>query len=618
MKSRIDNWMGKARAAASGNGKRGAKGARGPRAGATAAATRELRFAANPLLASKTPPWRSKFLVGCIGLAFCVLAGKAFYMQVLHADFYLQKGANRYERKLDLPANRGRITDRNGLLLASSVPAASIWASPKEMKNPGADELRKLARALGTTSAELKDRLDDNANFVWLRRQVDESVAGQVKQLGIKGVHESTEYVRKYPEGEAAAHVVGFTNVEDKGAEGIELAFQRRLAGRDGERSVIKDRLGRVVEETAEPVNAENGQDIALSIDSKVQFFAFQRVREAVTQNRAKAGSVVVLDVKTGEVLALANYPSYAPSRRGKLSGAQVRNRALTDTFEPGSTMKPFIASLALESGRWSPGTTIQTAPGYLTISGRTIRDAHPHGALTVAEVIQKSSNVGTVKMAMQMQPKDMWEMYTAVGLGQRPQLEFPGAVSGRLRPYKTWRPIEQATMSYGYGLSVSLFQLAQAYTVFARDGEIIPASITKVETPPTGVRVMSQQTALAVRKMLQMVTSEGGTAPKAQAVGYSVGGKTGTAHKQEGAGYSSNKYRAWFVGLAPIKDPRIVVAVMLDEPSAGRYYGGDVAAPVFSEVVQQTLRLMAVPPDLEVTPQIMARSNATAVEESF
>jgi cell division protein FtsI (penicillin-binding protein 3) len=345
-----------------------------------------------------------------------------------------------------------------------------------------------------------------------------------------------------------------------------------------------------------------------------VQFFAYQKLRDAVLENKAKAGSVVVLDVQTGEVLALANYPSYAPANRQNLTGAQLRNRALTDTFEPGSTMKPFIAALALEKGLVKPTTPIQTAPGRITIGGSTIGDAHPHGVLTVAEVIQKSSNVGTVKMAMQLQPRDMWEMYSQVGLGQRPQLPFPGTVSGKLRAYKTWRPIEQATMSYGYGLSTSLFQLARAYTVFARDGELVPVTLMKTTTPAAGVRVLQPETAQAVRQMLHMATQNGGTAPKAQTMGYSVGGKTGTAHKQEGKGYADRKYRGFFVGVAPAETPRIVVAVMIDEPSGGRYFGGDVAAPVFSATVQQTLRMLGVQPDMNVKPQIVVQ----AVEESF
>jgi cell division protein FtsI (penicillin-binding protein 3) len=345
-----------------------------------------------------------------------------------------------------------------------------------------------------------------------------------------------------------------------------------------------------------------------------VQYFAYQKLRDAVLENKAKAGSIVVLDVLTGEVLALANYPSYSPAKRVNLSGAQLRNRALTDTFEPGSTMKPFVIALALEKGLVTPDSVIQTFPGKITIAGSTITDAHPHGALTVSEVIQKSSNVGTVKMAMQMQPHEMWEMFSQVGFGQKPQVPFPGVVSGRLRAYKTWRPIEQATMSYGYGLSSSLFQLARAYSVFARDGELVPVTLLKTTERAPGVRVMDPRHAHEVLNMLHMVTGPGGTAPRAQTMGYSVGGKTGTAHKQEGKGYAEKKYRGFFVGVAPIDNPRIVVAVMIDEPSNGKYFGGDVAAPVFSETVQQTLRTLGVQPDMAVRPQIVAN----AVEESF
>ena len=378
----------------------------------------------------------------------------------------------------------------------------------------------------------------------------------------------------------------------------------------------MRDRLGRVVEDIGEKVEPTDGRDLQLSIDSKVQFFAYQRVREAVQEHRARSGSVVVLDARSGEVLALANYPSYDPAQRRSMSGAQVRNRALTDVFEPGSTMKPFIAALALEKKMVTPETPIQTAPGRILVSGLSISDSHPHGVLTVAEVIQKSSNVGTVKMAMQMQPREMWELYTRVGFGQRPQIDFPGAVTGRLRPYKSWRPIEQATMSYGYGLSTSLLQLAQAYTVFAHDGELMPVSIVRRDEPAAGQRVIAPATAEAVRRMLRLAAGPGGTAPKAQAPGYSVGGKTGTARKQEGKGYT-NRYRAWFVGLAPVADPRIVVAVMVDEPGKGVYYGGEIAAPVFSQVVQQTLRTLGVPPDLEVKPGIVNRS-IPAEPESF
>ena len=576
--------------------------------------SRPVQLSSSPLLASKTPVWRSQFIVAAMALAFLGLAGRAVYVQVIGNDFFLRQGEVRFARTLTLPANRGRVLDRNGMLLASSVPAPSLWANPEDIDRDPA-KLQQLARLLDMSGAELDRKLqDEDKTFVWLRRQLDEAVAQKIQALNIKGVYSIKEYKRLYPEGEAAAHIVGFTNVEDKGQEGVELVFQKQLSGQAGSRRVIKDRLGRIVEAVGETVPPVDGEDIQLSIDSKVQFFAYQKLRAAVQEHKAKAGSVVVLDAQNGEVLALANYPSYSPSKRLNLSGEQLRNRALTDTFEPGSTMKPFAIALALEKGLVKPETPIQTAPGRITITGSTISDAHPHGVLTVNEVIQKSSNVGTVKLAMQMQPREMWEFYSQVGFGQKPQIPFPGVVSGRLRPYKTWRPIEQATMSYGYGLSGSLFQVARAYTVFARDGEVMPVSLLKSTQPAQGVRVISVDNARAVRKMLQMAAGPGGTAQKAQTMGYSVGGKSGTAHKQEGKGYASKKYRGWFVGMAPIDKPRIIVAVMIDEPSNGRYYGGDVAAPVFSETVQQTLRLLGVQPDMAVKPQIVAN----AVEESF
>ncbi|HKW83988.1 MAG TPA: penicillin-binding protein 2 [Burkholderiaceae bacterium] len=587
----------------------------------SAGAVRSVTYSTSPLLASKTPPWRSKFLVALVGASFCVLLGRALYVQVIGTAFFQKQGEIRYARTLELPASRGRILDRNGLILASSIPAPSLWAIPKDF-DADKNQRRQLAKLLGMTPKELEDKLDDNQNFVWLRRQAEDQVAKDVLALGLKGIHQVREYKRRYPEGEAATHVVGFTNVEDKGQDGIELGYQGQLAGRDGTRRVIKDRLGRVVEDIGESVAPVDGRDIDLSIDSKVQFFAYQRIRDAVAEHKAQAGSVVVLDAQSGEVLALANFPSYNPADRRNLSGAQLRNRAITDTFEPGSTMKPFIAGWAMETGRVTPNTMLQTAPGRMTLTGSTITDAHPHGDLTVAQAIQKSSNVGAVRMAMQFTPKEMWELYAQVGFGQKPQIGFPGAVTGRLRPYKTWRPIEQATMSYGYGLSASLLQIAHAYTAFAHDGEVIPISLLKrpLEGPDSqipGVRVYSAKTAQSVRDMLQLAAGPGGTGPKAQTMGYTVGGKSGTAYKQEGKGYATKKYRAWFVGLAPISHPRIIVAVMVDEPSNGKHFGGDVAAPVFSQVVQQTLRTLGVAPDLEVKTQIITK-DVPAEEESF
>jgi cell division protein FtsI (penicillin-binding protein 3) len=578
---------------------------------------RGVNYATSPLLASKTPNWRSRFIVAAVGLGFAGLLGRAAYIQLIGPEYFQKEGEKRYAHSLEVPATRGRVLDRGGQLLATSVPVPSVWAIPKDFKATP-EQRQKLIKLLGMEAREFEQRLGSgSANFAWLRRQIDTETWTQIAALGIKGLYQSREYRRRYPEGESAAHVVGFTNLEDQGQEGIELAFQQQLRGRNGTRGVVKDRLGRVIEDMGANIEPADGSDIALSIDAKVQFFAYQRVRDAVAEHKAKAGSVVVLDVVTGEVLALANYPSYDPGERGRRTGEQLRNRALTDIFEPGSTMKPFVVAWALETGKVKPETPINTSPGSVVVSGIAIKDAHPHGMLSVREVIQKSSNIGTVRMAMQMQPRELWELYSNVGYGQKPQISFPGAVTGRLRPYKTWRPIEQATMAYGYGLSASLLQMARAYTTFARDGEVIPVSLLRQEQPVAGIRVLSPETAREIRRMLQMAAAPGGTGPLAQTIGYSVGGKSGTAHKQEGKGYASNKYRSWFVGLAPIDKPRIVVAVMIDEPSNGQYFGGAVAAPVFSQVVQQTLRTMGVAPDLDVKPGVVAKA-LPAVPESF
>ena len=571
---------------------------------------RSINYSASPLLASRTPVWRSKFIVASLAVAFAGLAGRAAYVQVFGNDFFQRQGEVRFARTLELPANRGRILDRNGLILASSVPAASIWAIPEDIELDSAEvraKLPQLARLMDMPLAAIKSKLDNDKSFVWLKRQLDWEVGQQIKALGIKGIYQTKEYKREYPEGESAAHIVGFTNVEDHGQEGMELAFDKDLAGKPGSRRVIKDRLGRVVEGVGETVPPVDGKDMQLSIDSKVQFFAYQKLRDQVLAHKAKAGSVVVLDAHTGELLALANYPSYVPDKRQNLTGEQLRNRAITDTFEPGSTMKPITVGTALELGRVKNNTIIDTTPGRYAIGGFTISDTHNYGALTVDGVIQKSSNVGALKVAQKMSAQEMWNVHSALGYGQKPQIAFPGAASGRLRPWKSWKPVEQATISYGYGLSASLFQMARSYTVFSNDGNVIPATMLKRSGRPAGTPVFSKKTAELVRHMLWLAAGPGGTGQKAQTVGYSIGGKSGTARKQQGRGYAAGKYRAWFTGIAPIENPRIIVAVMVDEPSQGSFYGGTVAGPVFSEVVQQTLRLMGVQPDMSVKPQIVA-----------
>jgi cell division protein FtsI (penicillin-binding protein 3) len=412
------------------------------------------------------------------------------------------------------------------------------------------------------------------------------------------------------------AHLIGFTDVDGKGQEALELAFESRLAGQPGSRSVIKDRLGQIVEDVESIRVPQNGQTLRLSIDARIQYLAYRELKNAVAAHRARAGGIVVLDVATGEVLAMANVPSFNPNNRGKMDPQRTRNRAVTDLFEPGSTLKPFTAAAALEAGTVRPESVIQTAPGELTIGNRTIHDAHPQGAITVAQVIQKSSNVGAAKMALALKPETLWSLFNQVGFGAPPRSGFPGEGSGKLRAAASWRPIEQATMSYGHGISVSLLQLARAYLIFASDGELKPATLVRRETPAESVQVISPATAQAVRHMLEMAVQPGGTAPRAQVIGYRVAGKTGTARKIEGRGYASDKHVSSFVGFAPASRPRLVVAVMIDEPRAGQIYGGAVAAPVFSSVTAGALRLLAVAPDAPVDNVVLPPPDVPEIKE--
>ena len=558
-------------------------------------------FNANPLLTVALPAWRSRLMLFLLFVGFVALAIRSFYlMGGVSTDFLQRQGEARYARTLDIPATRGRITDRNGVVLASSVPARAIWAIPEDV-TAAPEQIATLARLLQVSVSELKRKLsDDDRTFVYLRRQVDADIADRIAALKLAGIHSTRESKRHYPEGATNAHVIGFTNVEDRGQEGIELAHERLLAGRAGSRRVIKDRLGRVVEDAwlREPLD---GKDLALSIDNRIQYIAHASLKSALDKHQAKAGAAIVFDVKTGEVLALANLPSFDPNLRGRLVGDAIRNRVLTDTFEPGSTMKPFSIAAALEAGKVKVDTRIQTAPGRLTIGNRTIGDAKPHGVLTVEEVLAQSSNVGTAKIALDLPAQTLWDMYTKVGFGQAPRLDFPGAVAGRLRPAKTWRPIEQATISYGHGVSVTLIQLARAYSVFANDGLLSPLTLLKADTTAAPVRVMSPETARAIRKMLEMAVGPEGTAPAARIAGYRVGGKTGTAYKIKNGQYVRD-YVASFVGFAPVSDPRIVVAVMIDEP-IGAYYGGQVAAPVFAQITASALRTLQVAPDAPLEP---------------
>lgn len=551
------------------------------------------------------PPWRSRVLFGVLLLCLFGLTVRAVYLQGIHNDFLQQKGEARYSRVVDINAHRGMITDRHGEPLAVSTPVESIWVSPQDVEATP-QQVKQLAQILGMRSEEVKKRLfDTTRDFTYLKRQLPPEQAEKIVRLGVPGVSLHREYRRYYPGAEVTAHLLGFTDVDDNGQEGIELALQEQLGGRSGSQRVIKDRRGYIVEDVASVRAPKPGSDLALSVDSKIQYLAYREIKLAVEQHRAKAGSIVVLDAKSGEVLALANWPSYNPNNRAKPDTRVMRNRAVTDLFEPGSTMKPFAVAAALEAGKITPRTVINTEGGVLTIGGRRIHDTHPEPFLDVAGVIQKSSNVGAAKIALSLPPQTFWHSLSETGFGAQTGSAFPGEAAGRLRDYKKWLPIEQATMSYGNGISVNLLQLARAYTAFANDGELKGVTLLKQDVPVVGKKIYSEVTARAVRDMLEMVVQPGGTAPLAQISGFRVAGKTGTAHKLEGRRYV-NRYIASFVGLAPASNPRLIVAVMVDEPAGAEYYGGQVAAPVFSNVMGSALRLLNVPHDAPLDNVLM------------
>ena len=575
---------------------------------------RTVGFSTTPNLVLRLPMWRSRLMLFLLFFVFMLLLLRAFWIQGPGNAFYEAKGVRGTQRELELPASRGKILDRNGQVIATSLEAKSVIAYNDTVPDDlAADKVKRLASLLQISETELRKKLKEDRKQLFLKRQVDPVIAQQIKQLEIPGIGLNSEYRRFYPEGEAMAHVVGFTNVNDKGQEGMELSRDKDLAAYPGQRRVVIDRLGRVVEEIAIEQLPQNGKDLQLSIDSKIQYLAYNAVKSAVEQHHAKAGGAVVLDTQTGEILALANYPSYNPNDRRNLSGEQLRNRVLTDTFEPGSTIKPLTISIALEKGSVTPNTNMAIGAKYL-VGPKPITDTHPYTNLTVTEVIQKSSNIGTAKIAMNnLSAEEMWDFYTAVGLGQTPKIGFPGAVAGTVHPFKKWMPTDQARIAFGYGISASLFQVARAYTIFARDGELVPLTIERSPEYKSGTRVLSAKTAIEMRKMMEAVTEPGGTAIKAQAEGYRVGGKTGTAHKLVGKGYG-NFYRAYFAGIAPISAPRIVVAVMIDEPTGGSHYGGDVAAPVFSTIVGETLRALNVAPDSQHSQLTLNEQSSKAV----
>ncbi len=563
---------------------------------------KRVGFHANPVLANRPGYWRARLVLIFIVLGFLALVGKALYLQVLSNEFLQRQGERRYERSLVLSATRGKIFDRTGtVVLAASVPARAIWINPNKVKKIDDAKLTALAKLLDLSKKDLKLKIANKSkNFVYLRRQVDLNTVQKVKDLKISGIGTEKETRRIYPEGSLFAHIVGFTNIEDRGIEGLELSYNEKLSGQPGSRRVLKDRLGRVIEDVRTVVPPVNGQDLLLSMDARIQFDTFVALDAAIKQHKAKAGAAVVLDVRTGEVLAMVNLPSYDPNDTSQRTGLALRNRVMTDTFEPGSIMKPFTAALALENHKIDLSTQFDTGNGRYRYQGSVISDVGHYGVLNVKGIIQHSSNVGMTMISELLDAKAMWTKFSQLGFGQAPQTNFPGMASGRLRPWQRWRPIERATMAYGYGLSVSLLQVAHAYTVFARDGDMVSLSLLKRNSQPTSKQIYSPKVAHTMRAILDAAAGPDG-AQMAQVNGYRVAGKSGTARKIVNGHYSKTKYRGSFVGFAPVSDPRIVVAVTIDEPSVGGYYGGRVAAPVFSEIVSSTLRRMGVRPDAPV-----------------
>lgn len=573
---------------------------------------RRLSFFDNPISRVTFPMWRGRLVLVVLGLAFLVLLGRAIYLQGVNREFLQEQGGKRYERTLSLSATRGKIVDRQGVVLAASIPARAIWAIPEDTRNASPAQIEALAKLIDIPVDRVRKRLEDHSRtFVYLRRQLPLGLAEQVQALNIPGVHDLPETRRFYPEGEVTGAVVGFTNLDDKGQEGIELTYNDQLSGKPGSRRVIKDRLGRVVEDIRAVSLPVNGQDIELSIDTRIQYLVYRALADSVASNKAKSASAVVVDVRTGEILALANYPTFDPNDRSTFKGLALRNRVLTDTFEPGSTLKPFTMGLALDLGRITLDTQINTGNGQITFHGERITDVSRQKTLDPLGIMTKSSNIGMAIISEKIKNKEMWTKFTELGFGQPPDIGFPGAAAGRLRPWERWRPIEKATMAYGYGLSTSLLQLARAYTAFARDGDMVSLTLIKRKDNPTSVPVYPVDIARDIREMLEQSTGPEG-AKLAQVQGYRVAGKSGTARKWVNGEYSKKYYRSSFAGFGPVSDPRIVVALTIDEPSGEHYYGGRIAAPVFAEIMGRALRMMGVEPDAPIDSDVVAATTVS------
>ena len=548
--------------------------------------------------------WRYRLVIVAILLVATAIIARTVQLHVFEVDFLISEGDKRYLRSESLPAHRGVVYDRKGKPLAVSTPVITVWFNPKQLiENP--DDWRKLALASGKSYEKLRDKIVKykNKEFLYLRRHMSPDAAEEILKLKIPGVYSMNEYRRYYPAGEVAAHMVGFTNIDGRGQEGLELAYDEHLRGYPGKRRVVKDRMGRVVKDLGIVESPRPGADLHLSVDLRVQYLAYQELLSAVKKHGAKAGSIVVVDVKTGEVIAAANQPAYNPNNRRNINTASLRNRAFTDVFEPGSTVKPFTVVAALESKQYLPSTKIETSPGYMRVGKKLIRDHRNYGEIDVTTVITKSSNIGATKLALSLPDGALTEMFGRVGLGRASALGFPGESVGILPARDNWKDIETATMSYGYGLSVTAVQLAQAYAVLANKGVSRPLTLLKSEDPEyqnmmnSDVVIDSKYVSQLV-DMLETVISPKGTARRAAVPGYRVAGKTGTVHKILKGAYTEDRYLALFAGFAPVKDPAYAMVVIIDDPKGEEYFGGQVAAPVFSKVMEGILRTQNIAPD--------------------
>ncbi|HSD70732.1 MAG TPA: penicillin-binding transpeptidase domain-containing protein [Woeseiaceae bacterium] len=542
---------------------------------------------------------RAMLVMAFFVVAASSLLARAVQLQVLNKDFLNQQADSRHLRTERISAHRGSITDRNGEPLAISTPVDSVWANPKELAS-AVDRVPELAKTLKLDSQLLMRRITQSMDkeFLYLKRHLSPEQAQQVMALKLPGVNVLREYRRYYPSGEVAGHLVGFTSVDDDGQEGLELEFNHWLSGESGAKRVLKDRLGRAVENVESIRPPHHGRDLRSSIDLRLQYLAYRALKSAIQRHRAESGSIVLLDVQTGEVLAMVNQPSYNPNDRAQYSAERYRNRAITDIFEPGSSIKPLVLAAALESGRYRPGSTVDTAPGFVVVGPKKIEDTSNLGRVSLTTVLSRSSNVGVTKVAMSLEPDQLWSTMTQFGLGSLTASGFPGESAGLLTHYNHWQEISQATLAYGYGISVTPLQMAQAYAALGSDGILRPVSLIALDEPNEGERILSSETSRAIRRMMEEVVRPGGTGTKASIIGYRVAGKTGTAWKFAAGGYSHDKYLSIFAGLAPASDPRLAAVVVIDEPTGDLYYGSDVAAPVFAEVIAESLRLLAVPPD--------------------